>query len=79
METNGVRVDSPRKLTLTPFVPKAADLLGVTARTINDDRAGGTIPRAMQIACRALAEDKTVFQAHYRPRRPGRPRLDKTA
>ncbi|MFQ5785516.1 MAG: DUF2442 domain-containing protein [Alphaproteobacteria bacterium] len=53
---------------------EAADLLGVTIGTVKNFRAGRRIPKAVMVACRLTARDPTVFRAHYRPRKPGRPR-----
>ena len=53
---------------------EAAVLLGRDVRTIENYRAGKPIPAAVQIACSALATDAALFHAHFRPRKPGRPR-----
>ena len=54
---------------------EASDVLGVSLTTVkNHKRAKGPLPAVVAIACSALAEDKTAFFAHYRPRRAGRPR-----
>ena len=53
---------------------EAADLLGVAPSTWGLYKAGGTIPTAVRIACRAFERDNTLFEAHYKPtRRSGRP------
>jgi len=57
-------------------IQEAADVLGVTPTTIKNYRRGRAIPKAMQIACRAIAEDKAFLHALYRPRRSGRPRKE---
>ena len=54
---------------------EASDVLGVSLTTVkNHKRAKGPLPAVVAIACSALAEDKTAFFAHYRPRYVGRPR-----
>ena len=60
-------------------IHETADLFGLSPGTIKNYRRGSKIPMAVQIACRALAENKTAFHAHFRPRRSGRPRLERTA
>lgn len=53
---------------------EAADLLGVRVSTWHNYKTGATrIPRATQIACRAIDRDSVLLAAHLRPRRPGRP------
>jgi hypothetical protein len=55
---------------------EAADLFGIGLSTWNDYRAGTSpIPGAVRIAARAALRDPLVMQAHYRPRKPGRPRV----
>jgi hypothetical protein len=53
---------------------EAADLLGVSASTWNAYKAGATIPTAIAMLCRASRRDPLLMQAHYRPRKAGRPR-----
>jgi hypothetical protein len=54
---------------------EAADLLGVALSTVKGyRRRKRPLPKAVQIACRAMAADPTAFYAHFRPRKPGRPR-----
>ncbi|MFQ5764902.1 MAG: DUF2442 domain-containing protein [Rhodospirillales bacterium] len=54
---------------------EAADVLGVTLTTIkNYRRLKSHLPTMVTIACSSLAEDRTAFFAHFRPRRAGRPR-----
>lgn len=53
---------------------EAADVLGVTPRTIEYYRSGKPISRPVQIACLAIRDDPGFLDAYYRPRRPGRPR-----
>lgn len=53
---------------------EAADALGVALNTWLHYKSGHTrIPRGVAIACRAMERDDLVFEAHYRPRRNGRP------
>lgn len=53
---------------------EASDLLGVALSTWSLYRGGGSIPAAVQIACRAIERDSTLFEARYKPARPvGRP------
>lgn len=53
---------------------EAADMIGVGLSTWHTYKSGtAAIPRGVQIACRALARDKVMFEANYRPRRNGRP------
>jgi hypothetical protein len=53
---------------------EAADLLDVSASTWNAYKAGASIPGAIAMLCRAAQRDPILMQAHYRPRRAGRPR-----
>jgi hypothetical protein len=53
---------------------EAADLLGISVSTWNAYKAGSSIPGAIAMLCRAARRDPILMQAHYRPRRAGRPR-----
>lgn len=53
---------------------EAADLLNVNLSTFNAWKAGANIPTPVAIACRAAQRDPILMQAHYRPRRTGRPK-----
>jgi hypothetical protein len=53
---------------------EAADFLGVALSTFNSYKAGSTIPTAIGMVCRASGRDPILLQAHFRPRRTGRPR-----
>lgn len=53
---------------------EAADALGLTLGTIKNYRGGHAIPPAVAVACRAMLNDPHIIAAHYRPRKPGRPR-----
>jgi hypothetical protein len=53
---------------------ETADLIGVSVSTWNSYKAGSSIPAAIAMLCRAARRDPIVMQAHYRPRRAGRPR-----
>jgi hypothetical protein len=53
---------------------EAADLLGISPSTWNAYKAGASIPSAIGKLCRAARRDPMVMQAHYRPRKAGRPR-----
>jgi hypothetical protein len=53
---------------------EAAELLGVSLSTWNSYKAGATVPTPVAIACRAARRDPIILQAHYRPRKVGRPR-----
>jgi hypothetical protein len=55
---------------------EAAELLGIAQSTWNAYKAGSATPAtAVQIACRALAQDGSLFTALYRPRKAaGRPK-----
>lgn len=53
---------------------EAADLVGVGLSTWNDYKAGSSIPRPICILIRAIERDPLLLQAHYRPRKAGRPR-----
>jgi type IV secretory pathway TrbD component len=53
---------------------EAADLLGISVSTWSAYKAGAAIPAAIAMLCRAARRDPIVMQAHYRPRRAGRPR-----
>lgn len=54
---------------------EAADALGLTLGTIKNYRNGHAIPPAVAVACRAMMKDPHIIAAHYRPRKPGRPRV----
>lgn len=53
---------------------ETADVLGVSLKTIKNYRRSQGVPTAVSLACRALLRQPLVLQAHYRPRKPGRPR-----
>ncbi|HWP14274.1 MAG TPA: hypothetical protein VNM46_01475 [Xanthobacteraceae bacterium] len=53
---------------------EVADLLGVSPSTWNAYKAGAPIPAVVAMLCRAAQRDPILMQAHYRPRRAGRPR-----
>ena len=53
---------------------EAADLLVISASTWNAYKAGAPIPAVVAMLCRAAQRDPILMQAHYRPRRAGRPR-----
>jgi hypothetical protein len=53
---------------------EAADLLGISPSTWNAYKAGAPIPDAIAMLCRAAQRVPILMQAHYRPRRAGRPR-----
>lgn len=55
-------------------IRETADLFGVAPSTVKDYRKAKALPIAWQIACRAMADDRETFLAHYRPRIVGRPR-----
>lgn len=53
---------------------EAADLIGVRVSTWHNYKSGeNRIPKGTQIALRAMLKDPVVFEAHFRPRRTGRP------
>lgn len=52
---------------------EAADALGVSLKTVKNYRKSRRVPTAVTLACRAMQRDPLVMQAHYRPRRAGRP------
>ena len=52
---------------------EAKDLLGVSLSTYNAYKAGNSIPSAIAMVCRAVKRDPILLQAHYKPRRTGRP------
>ena len=52
---------------------QAADVLGVTTRTIEYYRSGKPLSRTVQIACMAIRDDPAYLDAFYRARKPGRP------
>lgn len=59
---------------------EAADVLGLSLGTVkNYRRHKGVLPAVVRIACTALADDRTAFFAHYRPRYTGRPRRQPAA
>ena len=53
---------------------EAAGFLGVSLSTWNAYKAGARIPTAVAMLCRAATRDPLLLQAHFRPRKPGRPR-----
>ena len=56
---------------------EAADLLGVSLSTWHNYKNGTSVPSlAVQIACRAMERDPVIFEAHYKPRRAGRPTMN---
>lgn len=52
---------------------EAAEFLGIGLSTWNGYKAGATIPATVGMVCRAALRDPILMQAHYRPRKPGRP------
>ena len=58
---------------------EAKDLLGVSLSTYNAYKAGSSIPPAIGMVCRAVRRDPILLQAHYKPRKPGRPRKRSSA
>ena len=57
---------------------EAAELLGISLSTWNSYKAGSKdkVPLPVAIACRAAQRDPIILQAHYRPRKVGRPRKE---
>lgn len=53
---------------------EAAQFLGVATSTWHTYKTGSPIPVAVAMACRATLRDPIMLQAHFRPRKPGRPR-----
>lgn len=53
---------------------EAADFLGISLRTWNNYRSGAPISTAVKMLLRASQRDPLLMHAHYRPRRPGRPK-----
>ena len=53
---------------------EAADFLGVALSTFNLYKARGPIPPVVGMVCRASGRDPVLLQAHYRPRKAGRPK-----
>lgn len=60
---------------------EAAELLGVSLSTWNLYKAGelGRGAKLVAIALRAAMRDPLIMQAHYRPRKAGRPRKEAAA
>jgi hypothetical protein len=59
---------------------EAADLLGVALSTVKGyRRRKRPLPKAVQIACRAMDADPTAFYAHFSSRKPGRPGIHRAA
>lgn len=53
---------------------EVADLLDISLSTWNAYKSGSsTIPQVIAMACRAMLRDPVIMQAHYRPRKTGRP------
>ena len=58
---------------------EAAEFLGISPSTWHNYKNSiRSLPTAIQIACRASERDSVLFEAHYRPRRAGRPSGDMT-
>jgi len=55
---------------------EAASFLSIGLSTWNGYKAGAPIPVAIAMLCRAARRDPVLMQAHYRPRKSGRPRAD---
>lgn len=53
---------------------EAADFLAVSLSTWHTYKTGAKIPVAVAMACRAALRDPILLQAHYRPRKAGRPK-----
>jgi hypothetical protein len=53
---------------------EAADFLDVSVSTFDTYKAGAKIPAVVAMVCRAASRDPILLQAHYKPRRVGRPR-----
>ncbi len=53
---------------------EAADFLHISLSTYNGYKAGNPIPAVIGMVCRMTGRDPLLLQAHFRPRRPGRPR-----
>jgi type IV secretory pathway TrbD component len=54
---------------------EVASFLGIAISTWNTYKAGGIIPAAVAMLCRAAQRDPVLMHAHFRPRRTaGRPR-----
>lgn len=59
---------------------EAADFLDVALSTWNAYKAGTSqMPMTMAMVCRATLRDPILIQAHYRPRKAGRPRRGERA
>lgn len=52
---------------------EAAQFLGVALSTWHTYKTGAAIPPAVAITCRAALRDPLLLQAHYKPRKTGRP------
>jgi hypothetical protein len=53
---------------------EVADLLDISLSTWNAYKSGSsTIPQVIALACRAMLRDPVIMQAHFRPRKTGRP------
>lgn len=57
---------------------EAADLIGVVPSTWSAYKAGANIPTSVALLCRAALRDPLILQAHYRPRRTGRPAMPRS-
>jgi hypothetical protein len=53
---------------------EAADFLGVALSTFNLYKSRGPVPPVVGMVCRASGRDPVLLQAHYRPRKAGRPK-----
>ena len=53
---------------------EAADFLSISLSTYNAYKAGSSVPSAIGMVCRATRRDPILLQAHWVPRKAGRPR-----
>ncbi|GLK86668.1 hypothetical protein [Ancylobacter defluvii] len=51
-----------------------ADFFNISVSSWNAYKAGAAIPPAIGMACRAAQRDPLLIEAHWRPRKSGRPR-----
>ncbi|MEW6642827.1 MAG: hypothetical protein AB1586_20135 [Pseudomonadota bacterium] len=58
---------------------ESADLIHVALSTWNEYKAGRKVPKRVGMLLRAFDRDPLLLQAHFRPRKSGRPKADEAS